>query len=177
MEYLENLLELLVNLNLLTPFLGWIILLVFWIHFLDKLHAGLHTTWVFSIFHCQQIINSTDWKSLFDSRKYFLYIILPDNTSNGFPKDDLNWHIFFHITWKTSASVRYCQYWCCLDFILIWFFPAERVGVDVVECACVIELPELKVWSYLWKHIQLIILFLFWLATWKTNHGSLIITC
>lgn len=25
------------------------------------------------------------------------------------------------------------------------FFIAERVGVNVVECACVIELPELKV--------------------------------
>lgn len=25
------------------------------------------------------------------------------------------------------------------------FLFAERVGVDVVECACVIELPELKV--------------------------------
>lgn len=32
--------------------------------------------------------------------------------------------------------------WCFSHSLV---FPAERVGVEVVECACVIELPELKV--------------------------------
>lgn len=33
-------------------------------------------------------------------------------------------------------------------FILTLFI-AERVGVDVVECACVIEIADLKVWVHL----------------------------
>lgn len=33
----------------------------------------------------------------------------------------------------------------CLQDSHFWFVVAERVGVHVVECACVIELPGLKV--------------------------------
>lgn len=34
-------------------------------------------------------------------------------------------------------------------FMLLFFYPpAERVGAHVIECACVIELPELKVFIH-----------------------------
>ena len=46
-------------------------------------------------------------------------------------------HLLFDHSSKTTGNSR-------LIFYLAFSF-AERVGVDVVECACVIELPELKV--------------------------------
>jgi hypothetical protein len=41
---------------------------------------------------------------------------------------------------------------CCMIIYLLQLYPfsfSERVGAKVVECACVIELPELKVYSAL----------------------------
>jgi hypothetical protein len=42
----------------------------------------------------------------------------------------------------------YCMYIGYIDvviLIILFYLFAERVGAKVVECACVIELPELKV--------------------------------
>lgn len=33
-------------------------------------------------------------------------------------------------------------------FMFLFFFISERVGAQVVECACVIELPDLKVCTH-----------------------------
>lgn len=35
------------------------------------------------------------------------------------------------------------------SYLITVFWFVERVGAEVVECACVIELPELKVSSYI----------------------------
>ena len=41
-----------------------------------------------------------------------------------------------------------------LHLIIVFWF-VERVGAEVVECACVIELPELEVSSYIRMSIEL----------------------
>jgi len=42
------------------------------------------------------------------------------------------------------CELKLCFFYYDPHKILLCFFP-ERVGAEVVECACVIELPELKV--------------------------------
>lgn len=66
-------------------------------------------------------------------------------------------HIIFYVQCLTSG------FWYILSYSVYFLFIAERVGVNVVECACVIELPELKVQPYLdvWLNLFLTHVILF----------------
>jgi hypothetical protein len=46
---------------------------------------------------------------------------------------------------KLSTFLSYCLSNADLFILIMSFYVVERVGAKVVECACVIELPELKV--------------------------------
>lgn len=58
----------------------------------------------------------------------------------------LEYVIFMHVAFQEyqSSLISLQVIRVCL-LTLHHLFVAERVGVHVVECACVIELPELKV--------------------------------